>query len=146
MSSDRGKLFTAFIAVLFGVFALVIFVPSVELIIGLLSLSFGIVAIIWTYRAKTSLSPGTTLREYTNYFLLSLWFIVLFSLWDTLIVLIGLEGGWVYPKYFLITIAYLVFAFTGYKILYMGKQFGFKSQVSRMDLKKPIKKVKKIKK
>ena len=138
---------TAFLAVLFGVFALIIFVPNVELVIGLLSLTFGIVAIIWTYRAKRSLSPGTTLRDYTNYFLLSLLYIVLYAAWDIFIVLTGVEGIWIYPKYYLITMAYLVFAFAGYKILYMGKQFGFKAQVSNMNLNKQVKnKIKKKKK
>jgi hypothetical protein len=135
MNKDTGKLLTALLAVSFGVFALIRFVPNIELAIDFLSLTFGLVAIIWTYRAKVSLSPGTSLRDYTNYFLYSLVFIVLFSVWDTLIFLFGWEGVLVYPKYFLITIAYLIFVFAAYKILYLGKQFGFKQQVKKMKLK-----------
>lgn len=132
MKKERGKLFTALLAVLFGVFALIRFVPVAELAIGFLSLTFGIVAIIWTYRAKTSLSKGTELRDYANYFLYSLVFIVLFSIWDTLIFLFEWEGMLAYPKYFLITIAYLIFVFAAYKILYVGKLFGFQPQVKKM--------------
>ncbi len=136
MEKGRSKLLTALLAVLFGVFALITFVPTVELAIGFLSLTFGLVAIIWTYRAKISLSEGTSLRDYTSYFLYSLIFIVLFSVWDTLIFLFQWEGWLIYPKYFLITTSYLIFVFTGYKILYLGKQFGFQTQVKKMNLKK----------
>ena len=136
MEKEQGKILTALLAVLFGVFALIRFIPDVELTIGFLSLTFGLTAIFWTYRAKTSLSEGTSLRDYTNYFLWSLIFIVLFLVWDTLIKLFNWQGALVYPKYFLITIAYLIFFFTGYKILYLGKQFGFRDQVARMGIKK----------
>lgn len=135
MEKEYGKVLTALLAVLFGVYALIKLVPSFELAIGFLSLTFGLMAIISTYRAKSSLSEGTSLRDYTNYFLFSLIFIVLFSVWDTMIVLFQWTGGWTFPKYFLLTIAYLIFFFTAYKILYLGKQFGFHSNVERMNLK-----------
>ncbi len=145
MKQEYGKVFTALLAVLFGVFALIRFVADVRLAIGFLSLTFGLVAIIWTYRAMSSLSPGTSLRDYTHYFLWSLIFIMLFSVWDTLVILFQWTGAAVYPKYFLITIAYLIFVFTGYKILYLGKQFGFQPQVLKMGLKQREKKSKKKK-
>jgi len=136
MKKEFGQMATALIAVLFGVFALIQFVSIVEIIIGLLSLTFGIVALIWTYRALHSLSKGTSLREYTGYFFFSLLFIFLYSLWDTLIILFEWKNFLIYPKYFLLTIAYLVFCFAAYKILYLGKQFGFTSQVKNMNLTK----------
>ena len=140
---DYGKILTALLAVLFGVFALVMFVPSVELVIGFLSLTFGVLGIIWALRAKLSLSKGTMLGDYASYFFFALIFIVLYSFWDTLILLAGWEGILLYPKYFLITIAYLIFVFAAYKMLHLGKQFGFKSQVQKMDLKETKKTVKK---
>lgn len=135
MNKDHGKILTAFLAVLFGVFAIIQFVPDVELVVGFLSLTFGILAIIWTIRARCSLSPGTSLRDYATYFLLSLLLIVAFSVWDTLILLFDMKGAAIYPKYVLITLAYLVFVFASYNILCLGKQFGFKPQVARMNLK-----------
>jgi hypothetical protein len=136
MVKEWGKIFTAFLAVLFGVFALIQFAPNLELAIGFLSLSFGVLGIIWAARARASLSVGTSLRDYAHYFLLSLILIVAFSIWDTLIFLFQWENGFVYPKYFLITAAYLIFVFTSYKILNLGKQFGFKTQVKKMKLRK----------
>jgi hypothetical protein len=136
MEGNYGKILTALLAVLFGVFALVVFVPGVELVVGFLSLTFGVLGIIWALRAQQTLSKGTLLRDYANYFLFSLIFIVAYSFWDTLVVVFGWKGGLVYPKFFLITVAYLIFVFAAYKILHLGKQFGFKPQVQKMKLGK----------
>jgi hypothetical protein len=136
MAEGYGKILTALLAVLFGVFSLVMFVPSAELIVGFLSLTFGVLGIIWALRAKLSLSKGTMLREYATYFFFALVFIVLYSFWDTLAMLLGWQGALLYPKYFLITISYLIFVFAAYKMLHLGKQFGFKPQVEKMNFKK----------
>jgi len=136
VGNNFGKVLTAFLAVLFGVFAIIQFVSDIELTIDFLSLSFGIVAILWTYRAKYSLSAGTSLREYTSYFLWSLILIFVYSVWGTLEHILSWTGYWIYPKYFMISIAYLIFVFAAYKILYLGKQFGFQPQVEKMNLKK----------
>lgn len=136
MKHEYGKVLTALLAVLFGVFALIRFVPAIDVVIGFLSLTFGLVAIFWTYRAKASLSEGTALQEYAQYFHLALVFILLFSVWDTLIILFQWDGVLLYPRYFLITLSYLVFVFAAYKILYLGKQFGFRQRVKEMKLKK----------
>jgi len=130
------KVLIALLAVLSGVFALITFVPNIELAIGFLSLTFGILAIIWTDRARTSLSKGTSLRSYTSYFLFSLIFILLFSIWDTLIPLFEWSGYLIYPKYFFITASYLIFVFASYKILSLGKQFGFHEQAKKMTKKR----------
>jgi hypothetical protein len=140
LKKEHGQILTALLAVLFGIFGLVRFVPVVELSIGFLSLTFGILAIIWALRARASLSVGTALRGYVSYFLLALIFIVCYSIWDTLIFLFQWEGILKYPKHFLIIVSYLIFVFASYKILYLGKQFGFKPQVAKMDLKKTKKK------
>jgi len=134
MNKDFGKLITAFIALLFGIFAIIQLVPNVHLAISFLSLTFGVLAVIWTVRARSSLSKGTSLHEYASYFLFSLMLIIAFSIWDTIIDLFDLNApSALYFKYILITLTYLVFVFTSYKILYLGRQFGFKPQVARMN-------------
>jgi hypothetical protein len=148
MKKEYGQLLTAALSILFGLFALIRFIPDANLAIGFVSLTFGVLAIIWAARARSSLSAGTTLREYTTYFLISLICIVLYSLWDTILVLSNLSGVYLIPKYILVTIAYLVFVFTSYKILKMGKIFGFSDQVVSMgfDSKKKGNKAKVAKK
>lgn len=136
MNKDYLKLSLALIAVLCGVFAIIKVIPDVQLAINMLSLSFGIMAIIWTLRAFFSLSEGTTLRQYTFYFLISLILIISYSIWDTLTLLFGWGGRLAFPKYFFITAAYLMFVFASYNILRVGKLFGFQDQVNKMSFKR----------
>ena len=132
MGNERMKFWTALMCVLFGVFGLITIVPEAELAIKFLSLTFGIVAIIWAKRAKASLSPGTLLKDYTSYFLNALILIVLFLVWDTLSTLLYWEGAIVFPQYLFLTSSFLVFVFASYKILVVGKVFGFQSQIKQM--------------
>ena len=137
----------AVIAILSGIFAIVRIVKVPELIIGLLSLTFGIMAIIWVLRARAALSPKSSLRSYTSHFLLTLIFILLYSIWNTLGKLLLWEQTrpyMVYPEYLFITLTYIVFLFSAYKILYLGKEFGF--QVESAEIAKIIKEKKKKKK
>ena len=71
-TKESGKILTVLLAVLFGVYAVTQILGEVNLIVSVISLTFGLVAIIWTYMAKQSLSKGTMLREYVVYFFYSL--------------------------------------------------------------------------
>ncbi|MEK6812585.1 MAG: hypothetical protein AABX86_00530 [Nanoarchaeota archaeon] len=127
------------IAILGGLFGLITLVGSdIPLFVGLASLSFGITALFFTIKARNILSKGSSLRDYTTSFALCLIFILFFSIWDTLIDLFQWDKGWIYPKYFFITLAYFVFVYTSYRIFNLGKEFGFSSQAER--IKKAMKK------
>ncbi len=146
---DKKKIFApafALFAILIGVIAIAKLVVVKELVVGIFSLTFGLMAIIWTYRARVSLSKGSELRDYTNYFLLCLIAILLFSIWDTFLGFYhythdGAHEFLVYPKYLFITAAYLVFLRASYQILYLSKKFGFSTEAS--DIKKAIESKKK---
>ena len=129
------KIITAVIAVLFGLFAIVKIIKVPELIVGLISLTFGITAIIAVYRARSVLSPQSSLRIYTTYFLFSLVFVLLFSIWHSLNKLLlweEINPLLIYPEYIFISIAYIIFAISAYKILYLGKEFGFQSEAKEI--------------
>ena len=128
MIPDILKILFAIIAIISGLTALMLFVVNFEIIIALLTITFGITAIFWTLRARSSLSLGSSLREYTTYFLLCVIFLMLFSVWNVSIFLFDLKGVWILPQYFFVSLTYLVFVFTSYKILYLGKELGFGSQ------------------
>ena len=132
MDKERGKFWTALICVLFGVFGLIKVIQEAELAIKFLSLTFGIVAIIWAKRAKASLSPGTLLKDYTSYFMNALILIVSFLVWDTMSTLFYWEGAIVFPQYLFLTSSFLVFVFASYKILSVGRVFGFQPQIKQM--------------
>lgn len=127
-----GKNFISTLAILSGLYALFKYVRDVELISVLLTLSFGVWAIIWTINAYTVLSRGSTIRKYTGSFLTCLVFVMLYSLLDFSITLFQLSQWLVYLKYMVIIFVYITFVFTAYRIYKIGKEFGFAEESSRI--------------
>lgn len=126
--------FLGLIGVVFGLLAIFRFIVDTEMAIGFVTISFGILAIIWTYTALQSLSPGSALRKHTFNFLLCLVFILLFSIWHTMEKLFGwrvsVNEVMLYPGYLLMTLAFLLFVGTAWQILTLGREFGFSGQAS----------------
>lgn len=121
--------FSAIVASLIAIFRIT---ANIEIAVGFITISFGILAIIWTSIAIRSLSPGSSLRGYTKTFLFCLIFIILFSIWHALGKMLLWEGLIVFPEYVFIAIAYLIFAAAAYRIWRIGKEFGFKEQATRI--------------
>jgi hypothetical protein len=136
-----------FIAIAAGLTAIFRLVVDTEIAVGFVTISFGVLAIIWTCMAIGSLSKGSTLRRHTINFLLCLIFVLLFSIWHTLSKLFRwretVNEFMLYPGYLFITMAFLIFVITAYQILTMGQEFGFGQQASR--IKNVIKEKKKKK-
>jgi len=120
-----------------GLIAIFRIVADTEIAIGFITMSFGILAIIWTSMAMTSLSKGSSLRRHTTNFLLCLIFILLFSIWHTLSKLFGwrqtINEFMLYPGYLFLTLAFLIFVVTSYQILTLGKEFGFERQAKEIE-------------
>jgi len=72
------------IGVVAGLIAIFRIVVDTEIAVGFVTISFGIMAIIWTLMAMSSLSKGSSLRNHTRNFLFCLVFILLFSIWHTI--------------------------------------------------------------
>lgn len=121
------------IGILLSLLAIIKIVQDIEIAIGLITISFGILALIWTTIARRNLSPGSTLRSYTNRFLTSLLFILVFSIWHTLSRLFFWEKEFLYPEYAFITMAYIFFVVAAYQILNIGKEFGFREQAKKIN-------------
>jgi len=124
-------------------------VVDTEIAIGFVTISFGVLAVIWTTMAISALSKGSSLRKHTTNFLFCLFFILLFSIWHTISKLLKwretLNEVLLYPGYLFITLAFLIFVITSYQILTMSKEFGFESKAKEikkvMDLKRKTKNV-----
>src|SRR3989338_2964379 len=110
-----------------------------------MSLTFGVMAVIWTVKARKNLSLGSSLRSFTTIFLYCLIFIITFSVWQSLANIFAwkevIDVRAMYPTYAFISLAYIFFVLAAYKILMLGKEFGF--QVESTNIKKLIKKKKK---
>lgn len=118
----------ALAAILVGLIAIIKIVYIAEIIIGFFSLTFGITAMIWAFKARNSLSVGSELRKYANFFLVSLISILTFSTFDLLLSIFkdtDLALYFYYPKYVFLTVTYFIFLASSYQILSIGKVFGF---------------------
>ncbi|HLD06260.1 MAG TPA: hypothetical protein VJC16_01865 [Candidatus Nanoarchaeia archaeon] len=123
-----------FAGVIFGLIAIFRLIVDTEVAIGFVTISFGVLAIIWTTMALHSLSPGSALRRHTFNFLLCLAFILMFSIWHTLEKIFSwrtsINEALLYPGYLLIALAFLLFVGTAWQILTLGREFGFQGQAS----------------
>lgn len=126
------------IAVIAGLIAVFRVVVDTEIAIGFVTISFGVLAIIWTSMAITSLSKGSSLRKHTINFLFCLVFILLSSIWHTLSKLFEwretVNELMLYPGYLFSTLAFIIFVMTAYQILTIGKEFGFKPQAKEIEM------------
>lgn len=125
------------IAIAGGLITIFRIVVDTEVAIGFVTISFGILAIIWTSMAITSLSKGSSLRKHTTNFLFCLIFVLLFSIWHTISKLFRwretINEYMLYPGYLFITLAFLIFVVTAYQILTLGKEFGFEKQAKEIE-------------
>ncbi|MBI2140380.1 hypothetical protein HYU14_05630 [Candidatus Woesearchaeota archaeon] len=128
------------IAVASGLVVIFRVIVDTEIAIGFVTVSFGVLAVIWTTMAIGALSKGSSLRKHTTNFLYCLLFILLFSIWHTISKLLRwretVNEMLLYPGYVFITMAFLIFVVTAYQILTMSKEFGFELQAQ--DIRKVI--------
>lgn len=125
------------LAIASGLAAIFRLVVDTEVAVGFVTISFGILAIIWTTMAVTSLAKGSTLRRHTTNFLFCLIFILLFAIWHTLSKLFRwretVNEFMLYPGYFFLIVAFLIFVATSYQVLMIGKEFGFEKQAKKIE-------------
>lgn len=119
-----------------GLTAIFRIVVDTEVAVGFVTISFGLLAIMWTTMAIGSLSKGSSLRKHITNFLFCLIFVLLFSVWHTLSKLFmwreTVNEFMLYPGYLFLTLAFLIFVVTSYQILTMGKEFGFEKQAKEI--------------
>ncbi|HLC98882.1 MAG TPA: hypothetical protein VJC00_02640 [Candidatus Nanoarchaeia archaeon] len=134
MMNETLKIIFATVAILAGIASIIIVLGNAEYIIASLSLTFGVLAIIWTLTAHGSLSPGSSLRSYTAYFLACLVFVLIYSVWNNAITIFNITGYLSYLEYLFVTIAYLLFVSAAYKIYSIGKEFGFQKEAGKIKM------------
>lgn len=139
------ELISSLIAIVIGIVTVVKLVGDAELLVNALSLTFGVTAIIWVFKARKGLSKGSSLRDLTTHFLFTLVFVLGFSFWSLVVKMLMLEKSYgdivVMIEYLFISLAYITFVGTAYKIRKLGHEFGFNAQSK--EIEKLIKKKKK---
>ncbi|MEK6863872.1 MAG: hypothetical protein AABX27_01150 [Nanoarchaeota archaeon] len=144
-----GEILSALIAIIVGIVAVIQLIGNAELILSALSLTFGIMAIIWIVKARIRLSRGSSIRKLATNFLVTVILILCFSIWGIVVNMLGLEAIYGdiinFPQYLFISFSYIAFVGTAYKLMKMGEEFGFNVQSKKIEqlIKNKAKAVKK---
>lgn len=119
------------IAIIFGMVAVIKIAGQTEIILGAMTLTFGITAVIWIIKAMRSLSKGSALRNLATNFLVSLIFMIIFNVWNLVSRVMMLNEGYSVPSappYLFISLVYITFVGIAYKMKKLGEEFGFSGQ------------------
>ena len=81
------------IAIIISICVIFMLVPEKELAVNFIIISFGLLALIWAYKAYRSLAPNSSLRSYSLLFALGLTLIVIFRILNVIPSIVRL------PKY-----------------------------------------------
>lgn len=128
---------SSMIAIIVGIVAVIKLVGNAELILSTLSLTFGIMALIWVIKARGRLSKGSSLRGLATNFMFTLIFILCFSFWGigvNMLLLKDVYGDIIaFPQYMLLSFAYIAFVGAAYKMMKMGEEFGFNIESKKIE-------------
>jgi hypothetical protein len=100
--------------------------------VGVIIISFGVLSLIWTSKANRSLSKGSELRKFTEKFLLSSIFVLVYSVWSILDDIFHWQGFMDYFGFIMLTLTFFMFVFAAFHIQKIGKKFGFEFQAAKI--------------
>ena len=121
------------LGIILSMVAIVSIIGNVELAVGAIIISFGILSVIWTSMANKSLSKGSELRNFTEKYLLCSIFVLGYAVWSILDEIVHWSGFMIYVGYGFLTITFFLFVFVAYHILQIGKKFGFQGQAKKIN-------------
>ncbi len=108
---------------------------DIELILGIFSVLFGIVAIVISLVAFKKLTSGY-LSTYVQWVIYSIFALILHSIWHTVMEAFELKetmGAIIeYPAYIFAIIAYFLIACASYRLYELSKVFGFKDKAKNI--------------
>jgi len=120
-------------------------IAAVEIMVGIITLSVGVLSIMWTLIARYSLSPKSKLRVFTNNFLACSIAVIAFSLIRLLERFINLP--WlILVEFFFVFATFFFFLLASYYMYSIGREFGFEREAKNIkDILRSKKFTKKIK-
>ena len=108
-------------------------------IVSLTTVIFGIASLLLISRARGKLSEGS-IKKYMDNFAICLAFIVIFSIWQTIRNIYGVNiyaeeesQLLTYPEYIFIVFAYIGFILASYRVAKISEEFGFKEDGRRIE-------------
>ncbi len=134
------KIILLTIAIAIAIYLISLIIEQIELIIGAVLASLGILSIIWTLLARSNLSPKSILRFFTNTFLACSIAVLVVTIVLTIDTVTKIKE-FIYIEYLMIFITYFFFILVSYYIYKIGREFGFQNE--SIEIKKRLKQVKK---
>ena len=125
------KFFTAALIIIFSIKLISRLLGNLELILGAVLVSMGVLSIIWTLLARYNLSPKSQLRIFTSNFLACSIAILIFTVVITIKEFV-LVKHLLYIEYSLIFITYFFLILASYYIYAIGKEFGFQHEARKI--------------
>ncbi len=102
---------------------------STLILIGFSTIIFGVASLVLISKARNRLSQGS-IRRYMDNFAVCLAFIVIFSVWQTIRSLLGIDINVsefiTYPEYIFLIFAYIAFIIASFRVTKISTEFGFK--------------------
>ena len=102
---------------------------STLILIGFSTIIFGVASLVSISKARNRLSQGS-IRRYMDNFAVCLAFIVIFSVWQTIRSLLGIDINVsefiTYPEYIFLIFAYIAFIIASFRVTKISTEFGFK--------------------
>jgi hypothetical protein len=132
------------LGIVLSMIALFYIVPT-AIALGALVLSTAIFALVWIHIARKNLSKGSSLADFASYlFACMSFFLISYLVQLTADIFELSEVLWLnYISYFSLVIAFLLLTLTSYKLMRIGREFGFAVEIKK--IKSLVKKNKEIK-
>ncbi len=115
----------AIISIIVAIYAVFRLSPTIDFAVNFIIVSFGFLALIWALKAYRSLAPNSSLKYYSLLFLLALLLVVLYRILVTISLFFTTRISYYYIDHIIIILSYILFVAASYKIMQIGKEFGF---------------------
>lgn len=108
-------------------------------IVSVTTVIFGVASLLMISKARNRLSEGS-IRRYLDNFAVCLAFIVVFSIWQTVRSIVGVDSiveetthFLTYPEYVFIIFAYIAFIIASFRVAKISEEFGFKEEGKKIE-------------
>lgn len=108
-------------------------------IVSITTVIFGVASLLMISKARNRLSEGS-IRRYLDNFAVCLAFIVVFSIWQTVRSIVGVDSiveetthFLTYPEYVFIVFAYIAFIIASFRVAKISEEFGFKEEGKKIE-------------
>lgn len=118
------------LAIILSIAAIFSIVP-IEIALNALVISIAIFALIWVNIARKNLSRGSSLSKFSSFLFFSITFFLLSSIFQLTIKIVSVSIL-IWLSYIFLATAYLLLVISAYRLMLIGKEFGFVPETAKI--------------